>query len=66
MHITVNGNAQELAAGATLETLLQQLELSNTKVALEHNRVIVPRGQYAQTEIADGDAIEIVEFIGGG
>lgn len=66
MQIILNGSPHELASGATLAALVQQLGLDVTKVAIEHNRVIVPRGQFGQKEIADGDGIEIVEFIGGG
>jgi thiamine biosynthesis protein ThiS len=33
---------------------------------VERNREIVPKSQYEQTPLAEGDALEIVHFIGGG
>ncbi len=66
MQILLNGAAHEVAQGATLGILLQQLGLEPEQVAIEHNRVIVPRGAFETKEIRDGDSIEMVEFIGGG
>ena len=37
-----------------------------TRLAVERNGEIVPKAQYAQTVLQDGDAIEIVRFVGGG
>jgi thiamine biosynthesis protein ThiS len=33
---------------------------------VELNRNIVPREQWAQTTLLDGDRLEIVHFVGGG
>jgi thiamine biosynthesis protein ThiS len=30
------------------------------------NRTLVPRAAYAATRLADGDAVEIIHFVGGG
>jgi thiamine biosynthesis protein ThiS len=46
--------------------LLVRLELDAKKVAVECNEEIVPRSRYADTILGDGDALEIVHFIGGG
>jgi len=35
-------------------------------VAVEKNGEIVPRSQYADTRLAEGDALEIVVAVGGG
>jgi thiazole synthase len=40
--------------------------LDPAKVAVERNREVIPRSQYNQTTLADGDKLEIVQFIGGG
>jgi thiamine biosynthesis protein ThiS len=64
--ITVNGEARQLAAGATLAGLLAAIGLDTRKVAVERNLEIVPRSLYAETALAEGDALEIVHFIGGG
>ena len=36
------------------------------RVAVELNRAIVPRDQWDQTQLAEGDQLEIVHFVGGG
>ncbi len=64
--ITVNGEARQVAAGASLADLLAQIGLDTRKVAVERNLEIVPRSSYAATALAAADQLEIVHFIGGG
>jgi sulfur carrier protein len=64
--LTVNGQKREFPEGATLTNLLVSLGIDPTKVAVEHNRAIVPRSRYAATALSPGDLIEIVQFVGGG
>ncbi len=64
--VTLNGEARRLAAPANVAHLLAQIGLDARKVAVERNEAIVPRSGYEQTWLADGDALEIVHFIGGG
>jgi len=64
--IQLNGEARALTAPCTLEALLEQLAMGDRRVAVAINRDIVPRGSYAQVEIADGDRVEILEAVGGG
>lgn len=64
--ITVNGGPRPLANLRTVSDLIAELSLDPRKVAIERNMAIVPRSAYATTQIMDGDAIEIVGFIGGG
>jgi thiamine biosynthesis protein ThiS len=66
LQITLNGQAHPLAQAATVTDLIAQLQLDARKVAIERNLEIVPRSAYAATPIRDGDAVEIVSFIGGG
>lgn len=66
MQIEVNGERRELADGATVVALLEAIGLGTTLVAVERNGEIVPRAQHASTTLADGDAVEIVHFVGGG
>ncbi len=65
LHITLNGEAKRVDPGSVLD-LLQALDLDPQRVAVERNRVIAPRSSHAQTPIAEGDAFEIVHFVGGG
>lgn len=64
--LTVNGERRDLPDGATVTDLLAAIGLAARKVAVERNREIVPRSEYAGTRLAGGDALEIVHFIGGG
>ncbi len=64
--ITVNGAARPVAAGQTVAVLLDALGLDRRKVAVERNEAIVPRSHYDTIELAPGDQLEIVHFIGGG
>lgn len=64
--ITLNGAARPRADLNVVSDLIGELKLDAKKVAIERNLEIVPRSLYATTPILDGDAIEIVGFIGGG
>lgn len=64
--ITLNGDPRRVAAGSSVADLLAQLELPAAKVAVERNLAIVPRSTFADVVLADGDALEIVHFVGGG
>ena len=66
--VTVNGDERRLGDGATVEDLLELLEVKRRGrgLAVERNREIVPRTAYERTPLADGDAIEIVSLVGGG
>ncbi|HWQ86137.1 sulfur carrier protein ThiS [Brevundimonas sp.] len=65
MRIEVNGEHREVAA-ATILALVEELGLDVRKVAVERNLEIVPRSLHAGTSIAEGDRIEVVQFVGGG
>lgn len=64
--ITINGQARPSAQFSVVSDLIAELRLDPRKVAIELNRAIVPRSEYASTPIRNGDEIEIVGFIGGG
>ena len=65
MNLIINGESQTLFAD-TLGALVEQLGMKSDRVAIELNREIVPRDQWPQTRLADGDRLEIVHFVGGG
>jgi sulfur carrier protein len=64
--IVVNGESQQVPSGATVARLLEVLGLPAGRVAIERNRQIVPRAEWASTQVAGGDCYEIVQFVGGG
>lgn len=63
--VTVNGQAQD-AAGKTLAEFLASAGYETAGIAVERNGDIVPKAQYASTVLEDGDALEVVRFVGGG
>lgn len=65
MHIQVNGEPREVEA-STILALVEALALDPRKVAVERNLEIVPRSLHATTALAEGDCIELVQFVGGG
>ena len=65
MRIQVNGEHREVEA-ATILALVEELGLDIRKVAVERNLEIVPRSLHAATALAEGDQVELVQFVGGG
>ena len=65
LSIIVNGEPRRSAAGSIAD-LVRSLGLNPAKVAVERNGVIVPRSTLAAVTLAEGDALEIVHFVGGG
>jgi thiamine biosynthesis protein ThiS len=65
MNLTVNGESRVVPA-ETLTGLVEQLGMKADRVAIELNREIVPRDRWPQTQLKDGDQLEIVHFVGGG
>ena len=66
MTIRLNGEPFEIVGPATLSALLAGLEIDPRAVAVEHNLVVIRRDRYESTTIAEGDEVEIVNFVGGG
>lgn len=65
MNIQVNGEPHQVTA-ATISELIAELGLDPRKVAVERNLAIVPKSLHAGTALAEGDRIELVQFVGGG
>lgn len=66
MILYINGQKHEVTNGISLDALLKELQLDTRKIAVERNLAIVPKSQYELTELAEGDRLEIVNFVGGG
>jgi sulfur carrier protein len=64
--ILINGETRQLDNSISVFTLLERLQLAGQRIALEHNGVIVPRSQFNQQLLSDGDQLEIVVAVGGG
>ena len=65
MRLTINGEEREVSA-PDLAGIILELGLDPRKVAVEHNLQIVPRSQHPLTRVAEGDRLEMVQFVGGG
>ena len=66
MKIVLNGEERHVGESLTVSGLLEQLGMKADRVAVERNLNIVPRDQWLCTELAEGDRLEIVHFVGGG
>lgn len=66
MKITVNGEAYQLQDNTSVQDLINQQELGGKRIAVEVNLDIVPRSQFANHKLNEGDKVEIVHAIGGG
>lgn len=66
MEIFVNGERRRIDEGTTVLFLLRELSLPETRVAVERNRSLVRKTEFAGTVLDEGDRVEIVTFVGGG
>ena len=64
--IQLNGERYEVPESLTLDALLARLEIDARRVAVEVNEYVVKKAAYAETLVRDGDAVEVVNFVGGG
>ena len=64
--VQINGETRRVTAGSTIAALVAEIGLDPARVAVERNLEIVPRSTLASVKVADGDAFEIVHFVGGG
>ncbi|MCC8161777.1 MAG: sulfur carrier protein ThiS [Lachnospiraceae bacterium] len=63
--VKINGNPEDVA-GMTLLAYLQREGYTLDRLAVECNEQIVPKNDYGNQLLADGDVLEIVSFVGGG
>jgi thiamine biosynthesis protein ThiS len=66
MTLFINGEEKSFADSLSLTQLVELLGMKGDRVAVELNREIVPRAQWTETYLKDGDHLEIVHFVGGG
>lgn len=66
MNITLNGDPFDAPGPLTVTELLVRLQIDARRVAVEHNFIVLKRAAYDTTTLAEGDQVEIVNFVGGG
>lgn len=64
--VIINGEHRRVPPGTSLAQLIAEVGLDPHRVAVERNLEIVPRSTFSEVMIEDGDAYEIVHFVGGG
>ena len=64
--LQVNGEPYTCSPGTSIPQMLQQLELNPRLVALEYNGEILHRQYWSETQLKDGDRLEVVTIVGGG
>ena len=62
----INGEHRRVPQGTSLAQLIADVGLDPQRVAVERNLEIVPRSTFGVVMVEDGDAYEIVHFVGGG
>ncbi len=66
IQLVINGESREVPSGQSVATLLEWLNVSSDRVAVELNKEIVRKRDWSNAAITGGSQIEIVEFVGGG
>ncbi len=65
MQVTINGKPEDIPGGTVLE-ILKAKDVSPHTVAVELNSTILERDQLGSTVVKEGDAIELLFYMGGG
>ena len=63
--IKINGEGKDIQ-GISLECYLLNEGYVIERIAVECNGAIVPKSEYGNRMLQDGDTLEIVSFVGGG
>jgi thiamine biosynthesis protein ThiS len=71
MNLYINGeestfDAESGSSPFSVASLIETLNMKPDRVAVELNREIVPRDRWPETQLEEGDRLEIVHFVGGG
>lgn len=66
MRITVNGEQEEAPDGITLLDFIISRGLDPQAVVAELDRDIITADNFAQVRLAQGNTLELLQFVGGG
>ncbi len=64
--VSINGVVRHFDVPVNVARLLEQMQLGGKRIAVECNGEIIPRGQFDQCMLSDGDRLEIIAAVGGG
>lgn len=63
--VKINGKNLD-ADGKSIAQYLEAANFDTRRIVVELNGEIVPKAQYSETILKDGDCVEVVSFVGGG
>ncbi|MEL0242010.1 MAG: sulfur carrier protein ThiS [Pelagibacteraceae bacterium] len=66
MYILLNGKKFQISEKDTIMQLLKKIDIKSSKVAIEVNKVVIPKEKYRYFKFKNNDKVEVVTFIGGG
>jgi sulfur carrier protein len=66
IHVQVNGKEREVQSGLSVHELVEAFDLNPMLIVVELNREILSRDRFKDVQVSDGDAVELVHFVGGG
>lgn len=66
MQIYLNGNWTQVPDRITMQLLIESLDLGGRRIAVEVNEAILPRSAFKETQLQEGDKVEIIHAVGGG
>ena len=66
IQVQVNGKEREVQSGLSVHELVESFELNPLLIVVELNREILSRDQFKDVRVSEGDAVELVHFVGGG
>jgi sulfur carrier protein len=65
--VTINGERRDLGRSATIETAVRAIGAPDGRgVAVALDGEVVPRGEWASTEVRDGQQVEVLHAVQGG
>ncbi len=66
IQVQVNGKEREVQSGLSVHELVESFDLNPLLIVVELNRKILSRDQFKDVQVSEGDAVELVHFVGGG
>ncbi len=66
IQVQVNGKEREVQSGLSVHELVESFDLNPLLIVVELNRTILSRDEFKDIQVSEGDAVELVHFVGGG
>jgi sulfur carrier protein len=66
IHLTINGEPEQIPAGETLLSYLQRKNINPHRVVCELNETIIRRADLEKTILKEDDTLEVITMMGGG